>query len=88
MANIACKSDPSNHGGTITNTNADGTVLAGGDEVAVDGATLVCPTHGAQTIPASGATKTKVNGKLVLVDGDVAGCGAVIQAPNRNVDIE
>lgn len=86
---IACLGDPSDHGGEITTSNTDGTVLARGDVVAVEGAMHTCPIlgHGVTAITAI-TTKTYINGKLVLTYGAQAGCGALIQSPVRNIPVE
>lgn len=87
MANIALKGDAGSHGGVITVSNQDGTLKVGGVEVAVDGATLLCAQHGPQPVTAS-AIKSLHNNKLMLVNGDVANCGAIIIAPDRKVYVE
>lgn len=86
---IACLNDPSNHGGYIYTTNTDNTITADGDLVAVNGAMHHCPKflHGNTPITAV-TTVSYVNGKLVLTEGAVAGCGAVIQPPDRKVYVE
>lgn len=85
-ANVACIGDGSSHGGTVITSGQDGTVKAGGSVIAVNGALHSCPIedHGVTAItPIS--TKTYVNGKLVITQGAVAGCGAVIQPTDRKV---
>ncbi len=87
---IACVTDGSSHGGAIITSGADDSLVAGGDIVAVDGALHQCsiPVHGTTPVTAI-TTKTFHNGKLVLTEGAVAGCGAVIIAlGNRNVYVE
>lgn len=86
---IACVGDTSNHGGIVTNSNQDGTLLAGGDAVAVEGAQHGCPIigHGVTPITAI-TTKSYHNGKLILTENAVAGCGAKITPENRNVFVE
>ena len=86
---IACLGDPSDHGGAVTSTNADGTLKAGGDVVAVNGAdhTCIIPDHNVTPITAI-TTKTKHNGKLILTEDAVAGCGAKLTPPDRNVYVE
>ena len=83
---IACLNDPSDHGGTIITSNADGTCMAGGDIVCVNGATHSCPIlgHGVTSITPI-TTKSKHNSKLIITEGAVAGCGAVIYPPERKV---
>lgn len=86
---IACLGDPSTHGGSIITSNADGTMKAAGTVVSVHGASHSCPIpgHGVTSISAI-TTKSKHNGKLILTEGAVAGCGAVIIPPNRKVHVE
>lgn len=86
---IGCLGDPSSHGGVIISTNADGSCHAGGTDVAVHGANHSCPLreHGITPISAI-VNKTKHNGKLVLTQDAVAGCGAKIIPPNRGVFVE
>ena len=84
---IAVVGDQSSHGGIITTSNQDERLNVGGEVVAVEGAIHSCPTHGDTTITAI-TTKSFCNGKLVLTTGAVAGCGAVINPPDRKVYIE
>lgn len=84
---IALLGDSSSHGGSITSSNQDGTLKVGGTEVAVNGATLLCPTHGPQSITAI-TTKSFHNSKLILTENAVANCGALIISPDRNVYVE
>lgn len=79
---VACVGDTSTHGGSITSSGQDGTMTAGGVEVAVSGATFVCPIHGARTV-SSIISKTTQNGKLLITDGAVVSCGATIVATDR-----
>jgi uncharacterized Zn-binding protein involved in type VI secretion len=86
---IALKGDPSDHAGTITTSNQDGTLDVGGTEVAVEGALHSCPIggHGITAITAV-TTKSKHNSKLILTENAVAGCGAKITPPDRSVTVE
>jgi len=89
---IALKGDPSSHGGSIVSTNQDGTFDVGGVDVAVDGAMHSCPivgppAHGVTPITAV-TTKSYHNGKLIVTENAVAGCGAAIQPPDRGVTVE
>lgn len=86
---VARIGDTSSHGGYIstsnqdgTVSNPDGTVIAEGIEVAVDGALHVCPIpgHGTTSISTNLDDNWLVNGKNVVLDGSVAGCGASIIA--------
>lgn len=86
---IACIGDSSNHGGVITTSNQDGSFLVGEIEVAVEGALHSCPIpgHGVTAITAV-ATKSLCNGKLIITEGAVAGCGAIVQPSDRGVYVE
>jgi len=81
---VACVGDGGSHGGTIATAGQDGTYKVAGLVVAVDGAIFNCSKHGAQAI-SSVISRTKHNGKLLITSGAVAGCGAVISPPDRNV---
>jgi len=85
--NISLVGDSSNHGGTIISSGQDGTLMVGGVAVAVNGATLNCPIHGVTPIIAR-TIKSFHNGKLILTNGAVAGCGATIVSPDRFVYVE
>ena len=86
---IACLGDASDHGGSVITTNADGTLKAGGAAVAVNGADHTCPIGGHGVTPITAiTTKTYHNGKLILTEGAVAGCGAVLTPADRKVFVE
>jgi len=89
MKKIALLGDSSSHGGSIISSNQDGTFKVGGVEVAINGAQHYCPitNHGTTSITAV-TIKSFHNGKLILTEGAVAGCGAVISPPDRNVYVE
>lgn len=83
---VACMGDTSSHGGTITTSGQVGNVMAAGAKVAVQGALHSCPIKGHGTtaiVPI--ITKTFIGGKLVVTAGAVAGCGAVMNPPDRKV---
>lgn len=86
---IALKNDSSDHGGTVITSNQDGTLKVGGGEVAVEGAQHSCPIvgHGTTSITAI-TTKSYHNGKLILTEEAVAGCGAKLSPPDRKVTVE
>ena len=86
---IALLGDMSTHGGTIILSNQDGTLLVGGTAVAVEGAMHSCPIpeHGITPITAV-TVKSYHNGKLIITERAVAGCGALIQPIDRNVYFE
>jgi len=75
---IARLGDPSSHGGTIITSSASKTLVEG-IPPSLDGDLHSCPIedHGVTPIKAI-TTKTYVEGKLVLSDGAIAGCGAII----------
>jgi len=86
---VCCLGDESNHGGTVISTETDETVIVGGVPVCADGAQHSCPISGHGVTPISPiAIKTYVNGKLVITEGAQAGCGAVIDPPDRKVYVE
>ena len=87
--NIALLGDSSSHGGTIINSNQDGTLMVGGIAVAVTGALHRCGilAHGVTPITAT-TIKSFHNNKLILTAGAIANCGAVIISPDRKVYIE
>ena len=89
MANIACVGDPSDHGGTIIDSGGSVNMRVGGIPIAVNGAMHSCPIegHGVTAITAI-TTDSRNAGKNMLTTGAVAGCGATIIAPDRNVDVE
>lgn len=84
---IAVVGDASDHGGTIITSNQDGSLTVNGIEVAVEGAQHDCPIHGTTSVSAV-TIKTYHNGKLILTDGAIAECGAIIAPVNRNVFVE
>lgn len=89
MAATARLGDGSNHGGIIITTNTDNLVTNDGLPIAVHGALHSCPItgHGVTSISAI-TSKTKINDKLVLTTGAIAGCGAIIIGGGTNLDIE
>ena len=86
---IACIGDSSSHGGTIISHNQDGRLLAKGDIVAADRCIHSCPLtgHGDSAVY-SVMRRTYVNGKLIVTEQAVAGCGALITPPARGVVCE
>jgi len=84
---VAVLGDTSSHGGTIILTNQDGTLLVGGIAVAVEGSSHSCPSHGVTPITAV-TVKTFHNGKLIVTEGALTGCGAIIQPLDRGVTVE
>lgn len=86
---IAVLGDSSSHGGTLTTHNTDGTFKVGGVIVCANGCMHTCPIPGHGTTPVTAVTtKSYVNGKLIVTENAVAGCGAVIQPLLRGVFCE
>jgi len=86
---IACLGDSSSHGGSIITSGQDGTLLVGGIQVAVNAALHTCPITGHGITPVVSVTiKSFHNGKLILTEGAISGCGAIIIAPERKVYVE
>lgn len=83
---IALLGDPSSHGGVISTSNQDGRLKVGGIAVAAEGCSHVCPVEGHGTTSVVAITlKSYVNSKRIVSYGAVAGCGAIISPPNREV---
>jgi len=86
---IACVGDGSDHGGSIINSNQDGTFIVAGIDVAVEGAQHSCPIEGHGITPITAVViKSYHNGKLILTQGARAGCGARIIPSDRKVYVE
>lgn len=77
---VALLGDTSSHGGSITDSNQNGSVKAEGIEIAVEGALHSCPVDGHGTTEIHGSLDEDwfINGKKVVLNGSVADCGAVI----------
>ena len=71
---VARIGDPGTHGGTLVNASVNTSIAS--KKVAVAGDKYNCPTHGMQDVTATGLLK--INGKKVIREGDLAGCGASI----------
>ena len=86
---IAVLGDGSSHGGTLVSHNTDGTFKVGGVVVCANGCLHSCPIpyHGVTAVTAV-TTKSYVNGKLVITENAVAGCGALITPADRKVVVE
>jgi len=86
---VAVLGDTSSHGGTIITSNQDGTLSVGGIEVAVAGAMHSCPISNHGVTPITAVTvKTFHNGKLIVTEGALTGCGALVQPSDRGVTVE
>jgi len=83
---VACVGDSASHPGQIITSGQDGSVLAASAVIAVAGALFQCEEedHGITAITPI-TTKTFINGKLVITEGAVAGCGAILLPPDRKV---
>ena len=80
---VACVGDGGTHPGSIITSGQSGNKLyVGGLEVAVDGAMFNCNKHGLQGITPI-ISKTYRGGKLLITDGAVVQCGAIINSPDR-----
>lgn len=89
MAASARVGDPSDHGGVIITSGQNNTVRNEGKNIAVQGALHSCPQQGHGTTPITAiTTRTRINGKLIVTTGAVAGCGAIIQGLGTNYDVE
>lgn len=86
---VAAVGDSSSHGGTIITSGQDGALTINGEVIAVQGALHSCPIedHGVTAITPV-AVITFKNGKLIITEGAVAGCGAVIQPTDRKMYVE
>lgn len=89
MKRIALLGDGSDHGGTLSSTNQDGSFVVDGVPVCANGASHTCPIegHGITAVTAV-TTRSLVNGKLIITQGATAGCGAIIAPPDRGVYVE
>ena len=86
---IALLGDSSNHGGVLISTNQDNKFKVEGISVCANGCRHSCPIpgHGVTTVTAV-TVKSYVNDKLIITENAVAGCGAKITPPDRNVNVE
>ena len=86
---VACLGDPSDHGGLLTTTNSDNKLTAKGIPVCISGCSHSCPIPGHGVTAVTAVTlKSYHNGILILTEGSIAACGAVIAPPDRGVFIE
>lgn len=85
---VSIVGDSSDHGGTLTNSNTDGSFIIESKEVCAEGCSHSCPIpgHGITSVTAI-TTKSYINGKLIITNGATAGCGAVISS-SRDIIIE
>ncbi len=86
---IALLGDRSDHGGTLISTNQDGRLKVGGVAVCAQGCSHSCPIeyHGVTAVTAV-TTRSRINGKLIVTESAVAGCGAHITPPARGITVE
>lgn len=86
---VVCIGDLSNHGGTVTSHNQDGTLTAAGELVSLENALHSCPIDGHGITPITAVTvKSFHNGELILTELAYAACGARLAPPNRHVFVE
>lgn len=87
--NITCVGDSSSHGGIVISAGQN-TVYANGKLVAIDSESMhSCPIpgHGITPIHAI-TTKSYISEKLIVTNGAIAGCGAVIISPDIKTYVE
>lgn len=78
MSGVGILGSTSSHGGTITSVSGVKFQTPEGD-VAVNGDLHTCPITGHGITPVTGnSTKCTAGGKTVILNGAVAGCGAII----------
>lgn len=86
---IAVIGDPASHPGSLITSNQDGTVVLKGIPICVDQCEFSCTIPGHGVTPVTAITvKSYINGKLIVGYGAVAGCGAVMNPPNRRATAE
>lgn len=86
---IACLGDGSDHNGTLTTTNQDDKTVGKTLKICVEGCQHKCPVQGHGTTSVTAVTtKSYINNKLIITEGSVAGCGAVMTPPDRKVYVE
>lgn len=86
---IALLGDGSSHGGSLVSANQDGRFTVAGTPVCAHGCSHSCPIPGHGVTPVSAVTtRSRVNGRLIVTEGAVAGCGAVVTPPERSVGVE
>lgn len=86
---VACVGDRSTHGGALISHEQDGTLTAMDELVALDQAQHSCPIdgHGVTAVTAI-TVKSYHNGKLILTELAIAGCGARLAPINRRTYCE
>ena len=86
---VACLGDPSSHGGSLVSSNQDGRLKLMNIEVCANGCMHACPIPGHGVTPVIAVTvKSYVNGNLIVTEGAMAGCGAIIIPPDRRMTVE
>jgi uncharacterized Zn-binding protein involved in type VI secretion len=86
---VACVGDTSTHEGEITTSGQDGSLTVGGAVAAVAGARHKCDRKNHGTTDITPVTvRSYHNGKLIITQGAIAGCGAVITPTARGVSVE
>jgi len=78
--------DPSDHGGRMVSATGNPPATIDGISVCVDGDMHACPIQYHGTTPVTSiSTLTTINGRRVLIQGSVAGCGAHVQSTQTYV---
>ncbi len=92
---VVCIGDSSNHGGVVILTNqVDNKLTTMGEQIALETAPEgilqhSCPIAGHGITPITAVTvKSFHNGKLILTEMAVAGCGARLTPPDRRTYVE
>ncbi len=86
---VSILGDSSDHLGSLVSHNQDGTLNLNGELICVEGALHSCPIEGHGKTPMSAITiRTFHNGKLIITQGAMAGCGAKMIRVDRKVYVE
>lgn len=83
MIGVARLGDTSSHNGSII--TASTTVTANGIGIARNGDLHSCPILGHGITPITGTGSAKVNNLNIVIIGDMAGCGAIINIGSSTV---
>lgn len=97
MRKVACLGDVSSHGGVLVSSSQDDLATLKGIPITVDTCLHSCPQfydppfntspHGVTPVIGP-VVKTSINGLQIVTEGAVAGCGAIIIAPDRQMYVE
>lgn len=83
MKSIIRLGDTSDHGGLMVTATAH--FKANDTKGCITGDLHRCPIHGHGVTSVTGHSTVTSNGVSILLQGDVAGCGAVLNAGSGNV---